>query len=263
MDHKVATSRQDWQRRAVLAGGAVALFVWVKSAPRLLSSLGEDLEFESIDGLEPFRQLVGTRPVTTLSDAIFVGIDPPEPVTPDYELILQTVRDDPCVAFFGPRQTGPVPVAMFSDFRCPTCKVMNKRLAELQAQAPDSFRVVRHELPLLGVASRTASRAVLAADFQGAYLEMHDLLSRTPAVTNEAFVESIANSIGLDGDQFLRDMNSGKVEQQLRMTRAIADVFGFYGTPAFAVGRTVFLGAISTSSLEQLIALEAGNPCQT
>ncbi len=263
MNRKVATSRPNWQRRALLAGGAVALAVWVKGAPHLLSSLGEELEFQSIKGLEPFRRLVGKEPPTTLGGSVFVGLDPPEPSTPEDELILQTVRDDPCAVFFGPRQTGPVPVAMFSDFRCPICKVMNKRLAELQAEAPDSFRIVRHELPLLGAASRTASQAVLAADRQGAYLEMHDRLIRTPAVTDEAFVGSIARAIGLDSDQLLRDMNSGEVEQELRMTRAIANVFGFYGTPAFAVGRTVFLGSISTSSLERLIAQETGNPCKT
>lgn len=263
MDRKVTTSRPNWQRRALIAGGAVALVVWVKGAPHLLSSFGDEMEFQSINGLEPFRRLVGKGSPAALSGGAFVGLDRPEPSTPEDETILQTVRDDPCAAFFGPRQTGPVPVAMFSDFRCPICKMMNKRIAELQAESPDSFRIVRHELPLLGAASRTASRAVLAADRQGAYLEMHDRLTRTPAVTDEAFVGSIARAIGLDSDQLLHDMNSEEVEQELRMTRAIADVFGFYGTPAFAVGRTVFLGSISTSSLERLIAQETGNPCQT
>tara|TARA_R110002020_G_scaffold23684_3_gene78729 strand:- start:295 stop:717 length:423 start_codon:yes stop_codon:yes gene_type:complete len=139
---------------------------------------------------------------------------------------------------------------------------MNQRLAELQERAPASFRLVRHELPLLGAASRAASRAVLAADRQGAYLEMHDKLNRTPAVTDETFIARIAGAIGLDVDRLIRDMKSKEIEQKIRRTKAIADVFGFYGTPAFAVGRTVFLGSISTSLLERLIALEDGNPCQ-
>ena len=262
MDRKIAEISPKWQRRALLAGGAVALVAWVKGAPHLPSFFGEDLEFQSINGLEPFRWLVGTGPPTSISGSILVGIDSPEPLTPEEERMLQAVRDDPCAAFFGPRQTGPVPVAMFSDFKCPVCKVMNNRLADLQAEAPDSFRIVRHELPLLGAASRTASRAVLAADRQGAYLEMHDRLSRTPAVTDEVFVETIADAMGLDGDRLLRDMNSEEIEQELRKSRAIADVFGFHGTPAFAVGRTVFLGSISKSSLERLISQETGNPVE-
>lgn len=262
MHYKLKTSRPKWQRRAVIVGSAVALFAWVKGVPLLLSSGDTDLEFEILDDLEPFRRLLGSGRSTLAGGAFFVGLDTPEPLSPDDQLLLRIVRDDPCAAFFGGPQTGPVPVAMFSDFRCPICQTMNERLAELQAQAPDSFRIIRHELPLLGAASLTASKAVLAADLQGGYLEMHRKLIRTLAVTDEAFVGRIARDIGLDGAQLLRDMNSDQVEQKLRMTRAIADVFGFYGTPAFAVGRTVFLGAISTSSLARLISQETGGPCQ-
>lgn len=262
MNHKVTPHRSNWHRRVILASGAFAVFAWVKGAPHLLS-LGEpDMEFQLIEGLDPFRRIVGLGTVTT-DASVFAGIDTPVPSTPEDEQVLRMVRGDPCVAFFGPPQTGPVPIAMFSDFACPICKLMNKRLAEIQANAPDSFRLVRHELPLLGIASSTASRAVLAGERQGAYLEMHDRLSRTPAVTDDAFVARIGREIGLDGDQLLLDMNSAEVDQELRVTRAIAEVFGFYGTPAFAVGRTVFLGSMSVASLERLIADELGNACQT
>ena len=259
----MSLSRPDWQRRALLAGGALAVFAWVKGAPHLLSFSNSDLVFEDMAGLEPFRRLVGTGSVTTNSGAVFVGLDPPVPTSPEYERILQKVRVDPCAAFFGAPQTGPVPVAMFSDFACPLCSVMNERLIELHAKQPDRFRIVRHELPILGAASITASRAVLAADRQGAYPQMHKRLIRTPAVTDEAFVARIADDIGLDSDRLLVDMNSGVIDQQLRVSRAIADVFGFYGTPAFAVGRTVFLGSISKSLLERLIAEETGTSCES
>jgi predicted DsbA family dithiol-disulfide isomerase len=251
----------NWRRRALLAGGAVAIVTWVKTAPYLLSLRKQALAFEDIDGLAPFRRVIVSRPITT-AGAVFVGLDAPVQSSPEDEQIQRMVRRDPCTAFFGPRRSGAVPLAMFSDFACPICKMMNKRLAEIQANTPDSFRLVRHELPLLGVASKTASRAVLASERQDAYLEMHDRLSRTPAVTDEAFVARIADDIGLDSDKLLRDMNSAEVEQHLRVSRAIADVFGFYGTPAFAVGRTVFLGSMSVASLEWLIANEVENPCQ-
>lgn len=245
-----------------MAGGAVALLAWVKGAPNLLSSGGAELEFETIDGLEPFRRLLVSAPSTSAGGALFAGLESPNPLSSEEETLRRTVRDDPCAAFFGPPQAGSVPVAMFSDFRCPICRVMNERLAELQARAPDSFRIIRHELPLLSAASRTASKAVLAADLQGRYSEMHESLTRTPAVTDEAFVRAIADDLGLDSARLLRDMNSHEIEQKLSTTRAIADIFGFYGTPAFAVGRTVFLGGISTSSLARLITQETGGPCE-
>jgi predicted DsbA family dithiol-disulfide isomerase len=263
LDHILTSNYQIWQRRALLAGGGVAVFAWVKGAPQLLSLRDPNLEFDDIVGLEPFRRLLGTGTVTTSSGAIFAGLDTPEPSLVEDERMRQAVRDDPCAAIFGALQTGIVPVAMFSDFACPICNLMNERLTELQTKHPNSFRIFRHELPILGASSRTASRAVLAADRQGAYLEMHKRLMRTPAVTDEAYVVRIADSIGLDSSRLLADMNSGEIDQQLSVSRAIADVFHFYGTPAFAIGRTVFLGSISKSLLESLIAEETGNPCLT
>lgn len=247
-----------WKRRALFAGGALALVVWVKGAPQLLS-LGEpELEFEDIAGLAPFRRLIGAGSITS-GAAIFAGLDAPEPVAMKDAQVIEAIRNDLCTAVFGPSQADLVPVAMFSDFRCPICNVMNGRLSELQNEMPDRFRIVRHELPILGISSATASRAVLAADLQSAYLEMHSRLVRTPAVTDEAFIEALAVRMGLDAHRLLRDMRSEAIENKLRVTRGIASLFGFYGTPGFVVGRTVFLGSISKAVLRELIELEVGN----
>ena len=255
-------AQPDWKRRAMLAGGALAVFAWVKGAPHLLSLRTPDLAYEDLPGLAPFRWLARAGAVTTGGNVVFLGLDKPKPTTAADERAVRLVRNSPCAAFYGRAVAGPVPIAMFSDFACPICRQMNERLDDLHAKAPNVFRIVRHQLPILGVASTIASRAVLAADKQGAYLTMHDRLERTPAVTDMDFVGRMADDIGLDRDRFLTDMNGAGITQQLRQTNAIAKVFGFYGTPAFAVGRTVFLGALGTSALEDLIAEEAGNPCQ-
>lgn len=258
----MTSTRRDWKRRAILAGGAVAVVGWVKGAPHLLSLGQSEIKFENIAGLAPFRRLIGSRAVTSGVD-IFAGLDAPEPVTPLDIRVIEEIRNDPCTAMFGLAQPGPVPVAMFSDFRCPICNVMNERLAELQVEAPDSFRIIRHQLPILGASSNTASRAVLAADLQGAYLDMHERLTRTPAVTDEKFIHALAVRIGLDADRLLHDMMSEAIDNKLRVTRELANLFGFYGTPGFAVGRTIFLGSVSKPVLRELIELEVGNPCQT
>ncbi len=254
-------TRRDWKRRAIITGGAIAVVGWVKGAPHLLSLGKPEQTFEDIVGLAPFRRLIGTGSVTSGAD-IFTGLNAPEPATPQDIRVIEEIRNDPCAAMFGPPQAGPVPVAMFSDFRCPICDVMNNRLAELLTEKPNSFRMIRHELPILGESSNTASRAVLAADLQGAYLEMHTRLVRTPAVTDEAFIETLAVRMGLDVDRLLLDMKSEAIENKMRMTRGLASLFGFYGTPGFAVGRTIFLGSVSKAVLWYLIELEVGNPCQ-
>ncbi|WP_187430162.1 hypothetical protein ROLI_046400 (plasmid) [Roseobacter fucihabitans] len=250
----------DWKRRALLAGGALAVAGWVKGVP-YLASLGQpDFAFEDIPGLSPFRRLQGEG-ASTAGAAIFAGLDPGELDNDADDELEQFVRTNPCAAFFGEESSNTVPVAMFSDFACPICRVMDDRLTDLAASDPNTFHIVRHQLPLLGVASAVASRAVLAADLQGQYREMHARLIRTPAVTDERFIAAIAKNLDLDADRLLEDMQSDAIDRRLRLTAAIADVFGFIGTPAFAVGRTVFMGSIQTGSLRKLIADENSNPC--
>jgi protein-disulfide isomerase len=249
------------KRRALLVGGIIAVVGWVRGAPDLMSFRTADLEFEMLPGLTPFRRLATAG--TTSGAAIFAGLETSKPLTAAQISLDFAVKSDPCAAFYGARRDSPVPVAMFSDFACPNCRIMETRIAELEASDPGSFRVVRHQLPILGIASTIASQAVLAADLQGAYREMHERLIRTPAITDLSYVTAMAEDLGLDADQFKADLKSGEIDQALLLTEAIARVFGFYGTPAFAVGRTVFLGAVPKSTLQALIAEEAGNPCQT
>ncbi|MDO8986441.1 DsbA family protein [Cypionkella sp.] len=115
---------------------------------------------------------------------------------------------------------------------------------------------IRHALPLLGAASTVASQAVLAADQQGGYQRMHDRLMRTRLVTDLNLVMSIADQIGLDGRRLLADMQTPEVAGALDQAKAIASVFGFYGTPSTVIGRTVFLGAIPAVDGTQIIKNE-------
>lgn len=249
-----------WRRRAILAGGVLAVVGWVKGAPLLLSLTTDGAEFRPIPGLNPFRELI-TGGSISASGIAFLGLSDENATSPALKRLEQTVRDDPCRALFGDAQQGLLPVAVFSDFRCPNCRVMDARLAEIEAEMPGTFRIIRHELPIFGAASVTASRAVLAADLQGGYDAMYARLIRTPAVTDRAYIASLAANIGLDGPRVVSDMASPAVDLRLMKSRAIANVFGFIGTPAFAVGQIVFLGAIPKSRFVNLLTKEKGFMC--
>lgn len=249
----------DWKRRALLAGGALAVFGWVKGVPYLASLGRPELNFEDIADAPPFRRFLGSGSATRAA-AIFAGLDAGEAEADTNGRLKDVVRADPCSAFYGNQETDIVSVAVFSDFACSICRIMDDRLSDLEARDPNRFRIVLHQLPLLGVASETASRAVLAADLQGGYREMHKRLIRTPAVADEIYVAAIGENIGLDADRLVEDMASKAIDQRLRMTAAIADVFGFYGTPAFAIGRTFFMGSVPAHTLSRLIELEVSNP---
>ncbi|HEY9022231.1 MAG TPA: hypothetical protein VIN17_16360 [Paracoccaceae bacterium] len=60
----------NWQRRAILAEGFLAVVGWVKGSLHLLSLGKADLEFEATPDLTPFRSL-SNNGATTIGAAIF------------------------------------------------------------------------------------------------------------------------------------------------------------------------------------------------
>ena len=245
-----------WRRRAVLAGGVLLAAAWTKGVPSLAPPGDSDLTFRDLPDLPPFRVLVSEGAVSAGMDgsALLAGLPGAAPVDPALADLRQRVRADPWAALYGTASSPAVPVAVFSDVRCPNCRVMETRLSEVVAADPAAVRIVRHELPVFGAASVTAARALLAADRQDAAQDLRDRLIRTPAVTDMAYVVAVARQVGLDPDRLRRDMGSARIDAMLRHSRAVADVFGFIGTPAFGVGRTVFMGVVPTSALRALLS---------
>jgi predicted DsbA family dithiol-disulfide isomerase len=257
--NRLVDARELWQRRALMAVAVFAVAGWILGAPRLLTFWSSQLTFRELPGLAPFRALQTTGGLSA-GAGIWAGLDAPAAADPKQDAWVAWVRADPCGALFGPLTDGRLPIAFFSDFNCPNCKGLDAILQDLVATRPDDLRIIRHELPLLGTASTVASQAVLAAERQGGYRAMHDRLMRTRMVTDLNLVVSIAEAAGLDGQRLLADMKTADIASALDRSRAIAEVFGFYGTPATVIGRTVFMGAIPAADVLQIIEAELGTP---
>lgn len=238
-----------------MAVGAVALAMWVAGIPRIMTLWPAKMNYREIAGLAPFRELETMGTLST-GNVLTLGMDGAKTPDPAREAIVAAVRADPCTALFGTQTDQRLPVAFFSDFNCPNCRILEAILNGYDAENPGVLRIVHHELPLLGAASTIASQAVLAADLQGGYAVMHDRLVRARLVTDLNYVIKMAESVGLDGTRLVSDMQTPQIAAALDKAKAIAAVFGFYGTPATVIGHTVFLGAIPEADLRQIIAFE-------
>ncbi len=247
--------RRQWRRRVILAGGAIAVVVWVIGLPRLLTSRPSRLTFRDLPKLAPFRAL-GTTGNLSAGSGAWARLEATALPDPQQDTLVVAVRADPCGALFGPLTDPRLPIAFFSDFNCPNCKALNEILQDSVASRPDELRIIRYELPLLGAASTVASQAVLAADRQGGYQSMHDRLMRTRMVTDMDLVVSIAEAVGLDGQRLLADMQTAEIATALDRSRAIATVFGLWSVPATVIGRTVFMGAIPATDVLEIIEAE-------
>ncbi len=244
-----------WRRRAIIAGGLLAVTGWVIGAPRLASLWRTRLTYHDLPGLSPFRELASSGAQST-DAGLLVGLDGAAPPDAAQDARIAAVRADPCAALFGPQTDPRLPIAFFSDFNCPNCRVLDAILLDYDSANPGTIRIIRHELPLLGAASTIASRAVLAADRQGGYQVMHDRLRRTRLISDLNFVVTIAESVGLDGQRLVADMQRPEIASSLDRSKAVASVFGLYGTQSTVIGRTVFMGAIPAADVAQIIKLE-------
>lgn len=243
------------RRGALLAIAALgAGVVW--GLPHLTGRGVAELDFEPLSDPPGFRRIASGE--TSGLPNPFIGLDVPGASgNADDRLPVSEVRANLCTGLFGGAPSvGVVPVAAFSDYNCPFCRVLTGRLAALEAASPGGVRITWHEWPRLGETSVSAARAALAADMQGAYAAFHERLMRGRFVATPEYLRILARDIGVDGARLISDMEGEAVTERLRTTDAIARLFGFVGTPALVVGRTVAMGAVPEAVLEALVERE-------
>ncbi|HKK35264.1 MAG TPA: DsbA family protein [Paracoccaceae bacterium] len=247
-----------WRRRLIWGGVILGGAAIVNAGPLLRSLLPAGLEFEALETPPGFRRLAAGGGVSTGGAGVLVGLDagPKPPRTAEPVLL-----GDLCARLFGgATEEGVVPIASFSDYYCPYCRVLARRLEALETGG--GVRIAWHEWPLFGETSEAAARAALAAGRQGAYREFHDALGTGGFVPTEAFVRDLADRLGLDAARLAADMHAPEVDRALADARGLAGLFGFIGTPALVVGRTAVSGAVDEATLAALVEAEreAGPP---
>src|SRR5438876_4965680 len=135
----------------------------------------------------------------------------------------------------------PVTLEEFGDFQCPPCGQFAGFVEELLKEYDPRLRVVFRNLPLPNhVHAREAALAAEAAGFQGKFWEMHDTLYREQDTWSKApnvreLFESYAGTIGLDVDQFKKDMDGDKARERVDSDRALADFLGVKATPTLFI----------------------------
>jgi len=168
---------------------------------------------------------------------------------------IDAVRDrlvTPADAFVG-NPKGEVSIVEFFDTRCPYCRAMEPTMENFVATRHD-VRLVYKDMPVLGPASVLGSKALLAAQRQGAYAEMRKAVMQLPPNTTLEMIHAAASKLGLDWDRLSRDMNSAEVKQRIADNLNLARELGIDGTPAMVIGDTMIQGAVDSSHLQRAVA---------
>ena len=149
--------------------------------------------------------------------------------------------------------SGDVTIVEFFDTRCPYCRRMEPVMSRFLNE-DKRVRLVYKDLPILGPASLMGSKALLAAQRQGAYEPMRNAVMRLPPDTTMAQLESTARGLGLDWPRMQRDMEDPAIQTRLQQNLALAHTLGIQGTPALVVGGELVPGAVDMAELQKVVA---------
>jgi protein-disulfide isomerase len=137
----------------------------------------------------------------------------------------------------------PITLVEFVDIQCPYCKKFHFPLIEAAQAFPDKVKVVIKHFPLrMHPQAKPAAKAALAANEQGKYLEMVNLLLQNSRQLGEAKYYELAEQLGLDMDKFKKDLETkdAQYEQYIQADMALAKKVNVRGTP------TMFLNGKKT-----------------
>jgi protein-disulfide isomerase len=136
----------------------------------------------------------------------------------------------------------PVTVEEFADFQCPSCGAYYPELKKIESEFGDNLRVVFRERPLVPPHEHAliAAQAAEAAGVQNRFWEMHDMLYENQAtwsVTSDLVPVYVdyAKKIGLNPDQFMKDLNGEAVAARIFQDGKRAHAYGVVSTPTFLV----------------------------
>ena len=148
----------------------------------------------------------------------------------------------------------PVTLVEYGDFECPYCGRAEPVVRELMADYGDLRYVWRH-LPLTDVHphAQLAAEGAEAAAGQGKFWQMHDqLLDHQGALTGKDLIR-YAGELGLDIDQFTRDLRNHAGQAKIAADVDSADLSGVSGTPTFFVNGKRHQGAYDISTLSDAV----------
>jgi protein-disulfide isomerase len=137
----------------------------------------------------------------------------------------------------------PVTLEEFGDFECSSCANLATFIDQLIKEHHPRVRLIFRNFPLpMHQFARDAALTAEAAGLQGRYWEMHDMLFREQPVWSSAsdagmWFDTYAETLGLDLNQFRKDVKSDKVRERMESDQARARSLGVKIAPTLFVDK--------------------------
>lgn len=149
-----------------------------------------------------------------------------------------------------------VKICEFSDFECPHCRVLGALLDRLVGELPGKLAVYFKHFPLgrLHADSAAAAVAAVAADRQGKFWQMHDLLFKSQGHLTPIDLERHAAELKLDVKKWKADLTAA--EAHVAKDRAEGERLDIQGTPTVFINGRKYTGPLRYEDLKDWIEEE-------
>ncbi len=145
-------------------------------------------------------------------------------------------------------------VFVFSDYQCPYCQLADSVTEDLLKKYGNDIAIIPKNYPLpFHPQAKPAAQAAWAAHKQGKFNEFHkSLFAFQDRLSGSLYLE-LAEKLGLNIEQFKKDLSSEESEKFLAEEMKQASDLGIGGTPFFIVDGVKVEGLRSIEDLTEII----------
>jgi protein-disulfide isomerase len=194
------------------------------------------------------------------------SVDQITPLGPQHLLLQKTAKNQAVIAILEISQqidigdspvlgedSAPVSLVIFDDFECPYCAQTVPLIKQIMEKYAGKVKLAFKNFPLSSHRNaRNAALTALAANKQGKFWAMHDLLFENYNRLNPQKIDELAAQVGLDLEQLKKDRLDPQLNAQISRDTAEGTSIGVRGTPTiFVNGR--LLPERSLAGFSQLI----------
>ena len=141
--------------------------------------------------------------------------------------------------------TAAVTLVQYGDYECPYTRQATWVVQAIQQQLGDQLRFIYRNFPLTEIHPH-ALHAALAAEgaaAQGKFWEMHDYIFHHQHTLADADLEHFAEAVGLDLQQYRRDMREQRALAHIEEDVEGGERSGVQGTPTFFINGILYRGS--------------------
>jgi protein-disulfide isomerase len=161
--------------------------------------------------------------------------------------------------------TGPadakITIVEFSDFQCPYCSAAVPQLHEVLKAYPAQVKLIFKQFPLEEhPQAALAATAAVAAQKQGKFWQMHDVLFSHPESLSRRAILGYAKDLGLDVNKFEADMDTTEVRVRVEHDVQDGTDANVQGTPTIFLNGQKYNGVITLQALKPILDAELKAP---